>query len=236
MSKRKKIATKSKQYAKALMPAKVLQAQLHKRVFMQFAEKIGLVYFGYVNQRSDEHRLVRGLTVSARHRDSNYCVGSFKGYDISLVERTDTIRFPGKPSKTHNWIIMTFDLHIPEGVPHVFIGLHTHSETFYSHLFTKFTNMVKAPLGTFGAHDPLFINKYAMYTEPAHIVAAEQLFSRDITAEIAKHFGSFTVELFDDSLYIYAEHQRPTGVLLERMLKCGLWLAESLDAKSQKRH
>src|ERR1044072_5775592 len=109
----KKVHDHAKYYAKAFVPAKVLQSRLHKRVFMQFAEKIGLVYFGYVNQRSDEHRLVRGLTVSAGHRDSNYCVGSFQGYDIALVERIDTIRFPGKSSKTHNWIIMTFDLHIP---------------------------------------------------------------------------------------------------------------------------
>lgn len=224
---------KTKQYTKAFMPAKVLQSQLHKRIFMQFAEKMGLVYFGYVNQRSDEHRLVRGLTVSARHRDSNYCVGSLQGYDIALVERADTIRFPGKPAKAHNWVIMTFDLHIPEGMPHIFVGLHTHSDTFYAHLFTKFSHLVKVPLGTFGAHDPAFVNKYAIYTEPAHTVAAEQLFNRDITKEIAEHFGSLTMELSDGSLYLYAEHQRPTMAMLERMVSCGLWLAQALDANAR---
>ncbi|HMH69872.1 MAG TPA: hypothetical protein VK502_00580, partial [Candidatus Saccharimonadales bacterium] len=67
--KTKDIAKKSKQLAKAFMPAGIIQSQLHKRVFMQFADKIGFVYFGYVNQRSDDHRLVRGLTVSSNHRD-----------------------------------------------------------------------------------------------------------------------------------------------------------------------
>ena len=128
---------------------------------------------------------------------------------------------------------MTFDLHIPEGIPHVFVGLHTHSDTFYAQFFTKFSNLVKAPLGTFGEHDPAFSNKYAIYTEPAHTIAAEQLFSHHITKEIAEHFGSLTMELFDDSLYLYAEHQRPTTAMLERMLSCGLWLAQSLDASAK---
>ena len=50
------IKQRSIQLLKTLAPAKVLQSQLHRRVFMQFAEKVRLVYFGYVDQRNDEHR------------------------------------------------------------------------------------------------------------------------------------------------------------------------------------
>jgi hypothetical protein len=219
----------TKQFLKALAPSKVLQSQLHRRVFMQFSEKVGLVYFGYVDQRSDDHRLVRGLTVSARHRDNHYCIGSYDNYDIMLVERTDTIHFPGKPSRTHNWIIMTIDLHTSKDLPHVFMGLHAHNETFYAHLFTKFSQLTRVPLGTYGQHSPQFIQRYALFTEPAHMIAVEHLFNPEVTKIISESFGSLTAEIADGSIYIYAEHNRPTTQLLERMLSSGIWLAKVID-------
>lgn len=229
----KQLTNRSKDALKAFVPAKVLQSRLHKRVFTQFAEKVGLVYFGYVDQRNDEHRLVRGLTVSADHRDDHYCIGDFEGYDIMLVERVDTIRFPGKPTQTHDWIVMTFDLHTSADVPHVFLGLHTHSDTFYAQLFTKFSQLAKVPLGTFGAYDPAFVNRYAMYAEPAQSLAAQRLFDQETTKTIADHFGSLTVEITEGCVYLYAEHQRPNLALLEKMIKYGAWLAQSIDAQIQ---
>lgn len=225
-----KIAHKGKQFLKALVPAKVLQVRLHRKIFMQFAEKFGLVYFGYVDQRADEHRLVRGLTVSARHRDNHYCIGSFENYDITLVERSDTIHFPGKPSRTHNWIIMTFDLHTSRDIPHIFLGLHAHNETFYAHLFTKFSQLTKIPLGTFGQHAAKFAGRYALFTEPAHMVTVEQLFHPAVTSIIADSFESLTAEVADGCVYIYAEHSRPSIQLLEKMLKNGLWLSQVIDS------
>lgn len=233
MIKSKAIANKSKQFAQAFVPAGIIQSRLHKRVFMQFAEKVGLVYFGYVDQRNDEHRLVRGLTVSSNHRDNHYCIGSFDGYDIAVVERVDTIRFPGKPAKTHDWIIMTFDLHSSADIPHIFLGLHTHSDTFYAHLFTKFAQMSRIALGTFGVYDKAFSDRYAIYAQPSQSIAAQQLFDPTIAKTIADHFGSLTVEIVDGSLYLYAEHQRPTTALLEKMLKYGVWLAGSIDHRMQ---
>jgi len=219
--------TKSKQALKAFVPSKVIQSSLHKRVFMHFAEKIGLVYFGYVDQRSDEHRLVRGLTVSANHRDNHYCIGSFDGYDVMLVERIDTIRFPGKPTRTHDWIIMTFDLHSSVDLPHIFLGLHTHSDTFYAHLFTKFSQLSRVPLDTY---DPSFTNRYSMYSEPAQVIAARSLFDYTTAKTIADHFGGMTIEITEGSLYLYVEHQRPSIAMLEKMIKYGAWLAKTIDA------
>jgi hypothetical protein len=220
---------KSVQLFKTLTPAKVMRSRLHKRVFMQFAEKIGLVYFGYVDQQNDEHRLVRGLTVSARHRDNHYCIGTFDNYDITLVERSDTIRFPGKSPRAHNWIIMTFDLHTSKDVPHIFLGLHNHDAIFYAQLFTKFSQLTEVPLGRFGSHNKQFTDKYALYAEPAHMIFAEQLFHPEITNAIVESFNGFTVEIADESVYLYAEHAHPSVHLLERMLKNGLWLAKTID-------
>jgi hypothetical protein len=229
----KKARGRAKYYTKAFVPAKVLQSRLHKRVFMQFAEKVGLVYFGYVDQRSDEHRLVRGLTVSATHRDNHYCIGSFKGYDVTLVERTDTIRFPGKPHATQDWIVMVFDLHTTMDLPHTFVGLHTHSDTFYAHLFTKFATLTKVPLGTFSEYPHEFLHRYAVYTEPAQLALVEHLFSKETTKAIAEHFGGLTVEIAEGCLYLYAWHQRPTGASLTRMLQNGVWLAGAIDERAR---
>lgn len=230
------IARHGKYVAKAFMPAKVLQSRLHAKVYRQFAQRLGLVYFGYVDQRSDEHRLVRGLTMSAKHRDDHYCIGYYESYDVLLVERTDTIRFPGKPKRGYEWIIMTFDLHTTVDLPHIFLGLHTHSDTFYAHLFTKFSKLSKAPLGTFGAYDAGFMNRYSMYTEPAQSIQAEKLIDPQVAATIGAHFGSLTAEITDGCLYLYAENQRPTIHLLEKMLRYGAWLASAVDANSSKLH
>jgi len=228
----KKARGHAKYYTKAFVPAKVLQSRLHKRVFMQFAEKVGLVYFGYVDQRSDEHRLVRGLTVSASHRDNHYCIGSFKGYDVMLVERTDTIKFPGKAPKNQDWIIMAFDLHTTIDLPHMFIGMHTHSDTFYAQLFTKFMALAKAPVGTFSGYPHDFINRYAVYTEPAQLPLAEHLLSAEIAKTMTEHFGNLTVEIVDGCLYLHAWHQRPTAQFLTRMLQNGVWLASAIDERA----
>lgn len=212
---------------KTLVPAKVIQSRLHRRVFTQFADKLGLVYFGYVDQRDDEHRLVRGLTVSGSHRDNHYCIGSFNGYDITLVERTDTLHFPGKPSKNHTWIIMVFDLHAIRDLPHIFVGLHTHSDTFYSHLFTKFASLTSVPL--LQPYSPGFVGRYRMYTEPSQFHAAQQFITPEMAKVIGDHFGSFTFEIAENCLYMYTEHQRPTASLLDAMIKNGAWLARSID-------
>ena len=213
---------------KSFVPAKVVQSHLHRRVFTQFAERFGFVYFGYVDQRSDEHRLVRGLTVSAHHRDNHYCIGSYNNYDVTIVERTDTLHFPGKLSKNHTWIIMAFDLRTHMDLPHIFVGLHTHSDTFYSHLFTKFKSLTRVPLGsnTYARH---FQQRYAVYSQPSQFYATTQLITPEVANEIALHFGSLTFEIAENCLYIYTEHQRPTGQLLDTMMKNGAWLAQTID-------
>ena len=89
----------------------------------------------------------------------------------------------------------------------------------------------KAPLGTFQEYSAEFVNKYAIYTEPAQLALIEYLFSKDITKPIAEHFGNITIEISDGCLYLYAWHQRPSLTLLTRMLQNGAWLAGALDER-----
>lgn len=225
----KKLVSGGKHVARALHPANLTEHRRHRIIMSRFAEEYGLVYFGYVDQRDDEHRLVRGLTLSPSHRDNHYCIGTSGGYDVVALERTGTIHFPGKPTRRHRWLIMQFDLHTGVDLPHVFIGLHTHSDTFYAHLFTQFSTLAKAPLDTFASYDPAFLARYAVYVSPAQALEARTLLTPETTATLAKHFGTLTMEIYEGCLYVYAE-QRPSMSLLTAMLQNGAWLARALDS------
>lgn len=202
---------------------------MHRRAYQQFAEKVGFVYFGFVDQRSDEHRLIRGLTVTATHRDNHYSVGTFDGYDISLTERTDTILFPGKPPKPQEWIVMTFDLHRQVDLPHVFVGLHSHGDAFYAQLFTKFSHFHPLTLTPSMGYDAAFLQNYSVYASPAQALSAARLFDPEMTKVVAEKFNGLTIEISEGCLYVSAEHQRPSAALLDQMLKYGVWLAKTLD-------
>lgn len=222
---------KGKAAIQRLIPSKVIQSRVHKRTFQQFADKVGLVYFGYVDQRDDEHSLIRGMTVSTKHRDNHYCIGSFEGYDITLVERVDTIHFPGKPSRLHNWVIMTFDLHQSVDLPHVFLGSHSHNDTFYAQFFTKYAHFAKVDLEQTGAYDHGFLKKYSLYAKADQSLSAERLFHPTLAKAVAEQFGSLTVEIHEGTVYLYAEHQRTSTALLEGMLTRGLWLTRIIDSQ-----
>ena len=212
-----------------LIPTKHIQSQLHRRTFQQFADKIGLVYFGYVDQRNDEHSLIRGLTVSTKHRDNHYCIGSFDSYDITLVERIDTIHHPGRASDTHSWIIMTLDLHRAVDLPHIFVGSHTHGKAFHSQLFTKYGNFNTVPLTLTNTDSHYFLKRYSIYAKAEQALSAERLFSPVITKEIADKFDGLAMEINEGTVYLYAENQRPSTALLDKMLSRGLWFAKQLD-------
>lgn len=214
---------------KAKLMLKPVTKQLTKRTVQKFAEQIGLVYFGYVNQRSDEHRLVRGLTVSNSHVDNHYCIGTFDGYDITMVKRSDTIRHPHKAPKQYSLMIMTFDLHRSVDLPHTFLGLRSYSHDFYSHLFTKFVHFSAVDVRREAGYKDDFLRRYGLYSTPAQVMSAQWLFTPQIANFIAENFPKFSYEISQGCLYVYVDDHQPSQATLERMLKSGLWLSRVLD-------
>lgn len=214
-----------------LMPSAVSRSRLHRRTFQRFADKIDFVYFGYVDQRDDEHRLVRGLTLSPTHRDDHYSIGSYHGYDILFLERQDVIKQPGVPDETKQWTIMTADLHRAHNLPHIFIGQTSHSATFYRHVLTKFSYLQKHLPGSVSTYDPRFNAQFALYTTPAHALEAEQLFAGQFSTMLLEHFAGFSFEIHETTLYVYAESERPSAQLLAKMLQCTAWFATELDRR-----
>lgn len=204
----------------------------HKRgrAIMKFANKVGFVYFGSVDQHDDDHHIVRGLTVSSTHQDSHYSVGSFDGYDVSIVDRLDTIDNPSGVHQTHTWLIVEVDLHNAVDIPHVFMGAHSHTDSAYSKLFTAFPALQAVPLGTFGQYPDEFTKRYSIYTSPTQFIEVERYFTPDLAQTLAVHFWPLSLEILEGSLYVYADNQVVSSHLLDTMLKNALWLATQLDS------
>jgi hypothetical protein len=218
------------QIGRALSPTRLVARRRDKSVIADFAEKYGLVYFGRVAQ-DDEHRIVRGMTVSVNHYDLHYCVGTYEGYDVAFVERSDTIESKNE-KRSHRWHIIEFDLLAAKNLPHIFVGMHSHSESFYMQLFTKYPQLRSLVLGALGAHKGDFLHKYRVYASPSEAIQVEEILTPLVTEMVDKHFGSLAVEIFDSSLFVYAEDHTLTLQLLEAMLKNGRWLADHIDRQA----
>ena len=75
-----------------MTPAHAVRTRLAKKTIQNFADQVGMVYFGYADQHGDDHRLVRGHTVSYTHVDNHVCVGSVRGYDATMLIRNDVVQ------------------------------------------------------------------------------------------------------------------------------------------------
>ena len=211
-------------------PGHVARKFSTRRTIASFADMLGLVYFGYVNQSDDEHRLLRGMTISRTHDDQHYCVGTFKGYDMALVVRRDTLTYPDKRLKDHHWTIMTFDLHTYVDVPHFYIG----QSKIREELLARYSALVPLQFGHFTQHAQAFIDNYIVYSSAEHAVEVEQILRPELTSGIAAHFKDLSVELSENTLYLYATEKHPSRSLLERMTNDGVWLAQAIDESRQR--
>lgn len=212
----------------ALKPLSLAHTKATRKIFKQLARKFDLVYFGQVSHQEDEHQLIRGVTSAAHHADNHYTVGSFRGYDITLVERQDEVIFPSKPPHRYRWVILQFDLK-HSGLPHVFIEGNHHEEVFFANLFVKFAQFHNAS-NLFGRHDPLFVRHFKVFTSAEAFVSAPKVLNYELTAMLGHHFRQFDYEIDDDRLLIYAcSPSIVTLNLLQELMRIGLWLAEQLD-------
>ena len=211
-----------------------ITSRKRKSAIKQFCEKVGLVYFGSVDQHHDDHHIVRGLTASANHQDEHYAVGTYDSYDISLVNRIDTAEDAAGKLHTHSWLIFEINLKQGSDIPHIFMGAHDHKNSPYSKLFSTHPAMQHVPLGTFEAYDQEFTSRYSLFAHASHFIQIERYFTASITNVIAAHFWPLSIEVCEGSLYVYTDNQLVTIRLLETMLKNGLWLARQLDLSTAK--
>ncbi len=202
-----------------------------KRMVTDFCERSGLVYFGYVSQRSDDHQIVRGMTVSTNHLDDHYCIGTYDGYDVVFVERTDSL----KNGKQHVWHIMEFDLKSSSDMPHIFIGSSKRGHGFHELLSVKYPSLQAMSPGTTAPYPASFTTHFSTYVTPAHAVESESIITPEIAETIADHFKGLVMEITEQALYVYSEKSHLSPELLDAMLANGVWLAARLDRRNDRR-
>jgi len=202
-----------------------------KHLIEKFTRKIGLVYFGSVDQRNDDHRVVRGFTVSSTHRDSHFSVGTFDGYDMSLVDRKDSIFKKDGSTVSYNWLIMAIDLRTKQDVPYIFINANNHDFNAYESLFLSNPSLGMVPLGTFENYDDEFTSRFNIYSQPSDAIEIERLLPAMTTRVLGTHFWPYSAEVKDSVLYIYSDEKKITQNTLNTMLEIGIWLAKQIDSQ-----
>lgn len=233
MPTRERIALRFKRALRHMRPAHVVATRVTRKMIEEFSEKVGLVYFGYVDQRDDDHRLIRGHTVSDTHQDNHYCIGTVRGYDVMLVSRNDVIRTNGHERREQrcHWLIVTVDLHTTVDLPHFYIGHRERNAAFLA----AHTPLYPIAIGGLYRYPQHFLTSYTIYGTATHTLDIERLVTPQMTEVIAAHFVGASFEVQDNAVYLYIESERPDEALLEKMLSNCLWLAESIDANSTNR-
>jgi hypothetical protein len=196
------------------------------RTLKQFASKLGLVYFGLVDQHVDEHDVIRGVTASTSHRDEHYAVGSYDGYGISVVDRSDIVG-PSPNQTEQHWVILQIKLDQP--TPKLFIKPMNHDSGEYDRLLD--VNVDYKPLNEFfeTRFSEEFLSRFVVYGAPGKIGEIEALLTPEFAQELAAHIWPQAIELSDQTLYAYISSKEPTDTEINTALVAALWLAHRLD-------
>lgn len=208
-------------------------SKISKHIFKKFAIKFGLLYFGAVDQKSDEHQIVRGFTVSSTHIDNHFCAGTSDGYDIHLVSRKDIIHHPNGSVSNQNWIIMTFGLHTKNDLPHFFIAPKNHDISLFQNFFYTFSNISEIELGAYEQYSDIFTYKYAICARQSMTINTQKIIDANASSIIGKHFWPLAIEQNEHVLYIYSSAEVISENLLKIMYENGLWLAGQIDYQAE---
>ncbi len=196
-------------------------ARNRRKVIQTVGEKLGLVYFGSVDQHTDEHKVVRGFSVSPSHRDSHYMVGSYEGFDVTFVDRRD---------RDKRWFICQFDLE-KDLIPHFFLLPIHHKQTHYEKVFRALRSL--EPMELSQEHSTEFKSRYEIFFSPEHTGEMEALFQPAMTQTLAAHFWPLAVEVWDGSMMIYSAEEVLTTHHIETIIKNGTWLAQVLTLREK---
>lgn len=223
---RKKLLARTKRVFRHMTPGHMVRSRMISGIIRNFADQVGMVYFGSVHASDDEHRLVRGHTVSHTHIDNHYAVGTTRGYDIALVLRNDIVLTARHHHEQRcHWLIMTIDLHTKTGLPHFYVGHRNRDSAFYA----SFEQLSPLYIGGLGAYPHHFTQEYTVYGQATRTIDIERVVTPAMAEVIITHFDDASFEIEDNTIYMYIESQRPTTAQLEKLLSNGLWLAEQID-------
>lgn len=207
-----------------------LRGRQHRNVIRSVSEAAGLVYFGGVDQHSDDHTIIRGITASSTHQDEHLSVGSIDGYDVQIVDRSDSLESHTGQLTAHHYIVCEVKLRKNHDIPHILIvpkGLRI------AHFEGAFATPHMQPVSfTHSAgYSQDFVSRYEVRSIPTHFEQVKQLIDPDMARKLAAHFWPLAIEFHDKALYVYTNDTKITGSLIESIIQNGLWLAGQIDSK-----
>jgi hypothetical protein len=209
-----------------LRPSHIVKTRLTRRVVQKVAEKYGLVYFGYVNHKDDDHKSVRGYTVSKTQIDNHYSVGTIQDYDVTFVQRNDVVLDLNRNEVRCHWLIASIDLKSRRALPNFFVGPQAHSDILRA-LYSQFHQI---SLGNTTQYPHKFIANYFVYAKPQDVINIEWIFPPSAAEIVTGYFADMSFELEKNVLHIYNENPYPTAEKIDKMFENGIWLARYIDA------
>ncbi|MAU33897.1 hypothetical protein CMN23_02065 [Candidatus Saccharibacteria bacterium] len=196
------------------------------KVLKSFSRKLGLVYFGAVDQHQDDHDIVRGMTVSTTHTDKHFAVGAYEGRDLAIVDRADTMQLAEGERHYHAWTILQLNLGTAKELPHLFFSPR-HREMHFDHYFHAQRQLTDVS-SSFQPNTE-FVQRYQLYLSPQLMPDAEGILSDSILSGLSVRFWPHAIEIIDGKLIVYLTEHRLDETVLGAAVQSALWLADALQ-------
>ncbi|HEV2412300.1 MAG TPA: hypothetical protein VGS28_00665 [Candidatus Saccharimonadales bacterium] len=194
--------------------------------FRDYARKTGLTYLGHMSMSREEFELVRGVTLSASHADNHFIVGTYEGYDLTVLRRKVHLDHPLHQSRDFGWTIAQLDLH-SETLPHLLIISKHHEPILFEDIRLKApTHLI---LDTRLLPNQAFNDHFIVLVRIEEIDIILAILRSELLDIFVKHFRHFDVELLDDRLYVYDKRPAVTAHSLKELLTESIWLAKYIE-------
>lgn len=193
-----------------------------KQAFMQHAETVQSLY---IRRRHIKAVClpVRGFTASCSHKDLHCCVGSFLGYDYSLVYREDN---------DASFVIVDIELPIQQPLHHFFILPTDLPQTLFTRIMLLHSHHRHVPLANGEGCSPAFLRQYSALARPEHFLATTAITTNTLAHYIEIIKQPYIYELYGQHLYVYAYNGTlPTRRTLDAQVSAASVIANALVAR-----
>jgi hypothetical protein len=205
---------------------RVVRSRQRGAVIKRVATLLGLVYFGSLDH-NDEHEVIRGVTVSTSHRDTHSVIGSYDGYDVSIVDRDDIIKHDTMAAH-RRWAIIQVRLkHTP--IAGAIMLLPHDTRHHYAHAFSGLRHMQPIDGLVDVPYSQEFLRRYSLLAPSHQAPDVNHLMTPALADLAALKLWPHAVELKDTTLLVYITEDRLSETVLRVAIESALWLADSLD-------
>jgi hypothetical protein len=150
-----------------------------------------------------------------------------------MTDRSDAVWQPDGTAAIYSLLIMAFELHTKQEIPHFLINAQNGDTKSYAPFFAINPTMHAVNFGTFERYSPEFTNQFSVYAQPSDAIEIERILPVTTAELLTKHFWPLSAEQKDGYLYVYSDNKQITATLLDMMLESGLWLANFLDNRAE---